>query len=56
MKLTNGGTATAYNHCGDMDLCARLTYPNGDVLSSTPKAQRCVSRTICISFCRMQAV
>jgi hypothetical protein len=33
MKLTNGGTATAYNHCGDMDLCARLTYPNGDILS-----------------------
>lgn len=33
MKLTNGGTATAYYHCGDMDLCARMTYPSGDVLS-----------------------
>ena len=32
MKLTNGGTATAFYHCGDMDLCARVTYPTGEVL------------------------
>jgi hypothetical protein len=33
MHLTNGAVATAYDHCGDMDLCARITYDNGNVLS-----------------------
>jgi hypothetical protein len=33
MKLINGGTATAFYHCGDMDLCGRVTYPDGSSLS-----------------------
>ena len=33
MHLTNGAVATAYEHCGDMDLCAKIVYPNGDLLS-----------------------
>jgi len=33
MHLTNGAIATAYDHCGDMDLCARIAYDDGNVLS-----------------------
>jgi hypothetical protein len=33
MHFTNGAVATAYDHCGDMDLCAKLVYSNGNVLS-----------------------
>jgi hypothetical protein len=33
MKLSNGATATSYNHCGDMDLCARITNADGSILS-----------------------
>ena len=33
VKLTNGGTAVTFYHCGDMDLCARVTYPSGNILS-----------------------
>jgi hypothetical protein len=33
MHLTNGAVATAYNHCGDMDLCARIAYDSGNALS-----------------------
>jgi hypothetical protein len=33
MQLTNGATATSYDHCGDMDLCAKIAYDNGNVLS-----------------------
>lgn len=33
MHLTNGAVATSYDHCGDMDLCARIAYDDGNVLS-----------------------
>jgi hypothetical protein len=33
IHLANGGVATSYNHCGDMDLCARIAYDNGNSLS-----------------------
>src|ERR1700734_775165 len=33
MHFTNGAIATAYDHCGEMDLCAKLVYGNGNVLS-----------------------
>ena len=33
MKLTNGSVATTYDHCGDMDLCGRITNADGSVLS-----------------------
>ena len=33
MRLTNGAIATAYDHCGDIDLCAKIVYPNNIVLS-----------------------
>jgi hypothetical protein len=33
IRLTNGALATAYNHCGDMDLCAKVAYDNGNTLS-----------------------
>jgi hypothetical protein len=33
IHLTNGATATSYDHCGDMDLCAKIIYDNGNVLS-----------------------
>ena len=33
MHLTNGATATSYDHCGDMDLCAKIAYENGNLLS-----------------------
>lgn len=33
INLTNGAVAVSYNHCGDNDLCARITYQDGRVLS-----------------------
>jgi hypothetical protein len=33
MHFTNGATATSYDHCGDMDLCAKIAYDNGSNLS-----------------------
>jgi hypothetical protein len=33
MTFTDGTVARSFGHCGDMDLCATITYPNGDVLS-----------------------
>jgi hypothetical protein len=33
MHLTNGAVATSYDHFGDMDLCARIAYDDGNVLS-----------------------
>ena len=33
MHLTSGAVATAYDHCGDMDLCAKMVYDNGNILS-----------------------
>src|ERR1700722_12705118 len=33
IHLTNGGGATSYDHCGDMDLCAKIVYDNGNLLS-----------------------
>ncbi len=33
MHLTNGAVAVSYDHCGDNDLCAQITYPDGHVLS-----------------------
>jgi hypothetical protein len=33
MRLTNGATALSYDHCGDMDLCAKIVYDDGNVLS-----------------------
>jgi len=33
MRLSNGATATSYHNCGDMDLCARVAYTDGSVLS-----------------------
>jgi hypothetical protein len=33
LRLTNGATVTSYDHCGDMDLCAKIAYDNGSSLS-----------------------
>jgi hypothetical protein len=33
VHLTNGAIATPYSHCGDMDLCAKIAYDNGNLLS-----------------------
>ena len=33
IRLTNGAKATSFTHCGDMDLCASITYDNGNTLS-----------------------
>ncbi len=33
MHLTNGATATSFDHCGDMDLCAKIAYVDGNLLS-----------------------
>ena len=33
MHFTSGAVATPYQHCGDMDVCAKVAYANGDVLS-----------------------
>ncbi len=33
IHLTNGAIATSYDHCGDMDLCAKVAYPDGTALS-----------------------
>jgi hypothetical protein len=33
IHLTNGALANAYDHCGDMDLCAKIVYDSGNVLS-----------------------
>jgi hypothetical protein len=33
VKLSSGATATSYHNCGDMDLCARVVYTDGSVLS-----------------------
>ncbi|HEX8806056.1 MAG TPA: hypothetical protein VF741_03860 [Candidatus Aquilonibacter sp.] len=33
ITFTDGARARTYGHCGDMDLCATITYPNGQTLS-----------------------
>jgi hypothetical protein len=33
IHFTNGAVGTAYDHCGDIDLCAKFVYDNGNVLS-----------------------
>jgi hypothetical protein len=33
IRLTNGATGVSYNHCGDNDLCARISYQDGSALS-----------------------
>jgi hypothetical protein len=33
IHLTNGASATTFTHCGDLDLCARISYNDGSVLS-----------------------
>lgn len=33
VHLTNGAIGVSYNNCGDNDLCARITYRDGSVLS-----------------------
>jgi len=33
MHLTNGAIATSYDHCGEMDLCAKIAYPTGSSLA-----------------------
>jgi len=33
IHLTNGAVATSFDHCGDMDQCANVTYPDGGQLS-----------------------
>lgn len=33
IQFTNGAQAVTYFNCGDTDLCAVVTQPNGDVLS-----------------------
>jgi hypothetical protein len=33
MHFTTGAVATPYAHCADLDLCAKVAYANGDVLS-----------------------
>ncbi len=33
IHLTNGALATTYDHCGDMDLCAKIAYDDGRALS-----------------------
>lgn len=33
IKFTNGASAVSYTHCGDADLCASITNPDGSILS-----------------------
>lgn len=33
IHLTNGAVGVSYNHCGDNDLCAQITYQDSRVLS-----------------------
>lgn len=33
IRLTNGAVAVSYDHCGDNDLCGRISYQGGGVLS-----------------------
>lgn len=33
VRLTNGATAVSYDHCGDNDLCGRISYQDGSMLS-----------------------
>jgi hypothetical protein len=33
VHLTNGATAVSYDHCGDNDLCGRISYQDGSTLS-----------------------
>jgi hypothetical protein len=33
ITFSDGAVATAFDHCGDADLCATIAYPNGDKLS-----------------------
>jgi len=33
VTFSDGSVATASNNCGDTDLCATVSYPNGDKLS-----------------------
>jgi hypothetical protein len=33
MHFSDGALASAYDHCGDADLCATIQYQNGSVLS-----------------------
>jgi hypothetical protein len=32
MTFSDGAIATAYDHCGDADLCAKIKYRDGDAL------------------------
>jgi hypothetical protein len=32
ITFSDGAIATAFDHCGDADLCATIAYPNGDQL------------------------
>jgi hypothetical protein len=33
ITFSDGAVATAFDHCGDADLCATITYPNEDAVS-----------------------
>jgi hypothetical protein len=33
IHLTNGATAVSFDHCGDNDLCGRISYQDGNMLS-----------------------
>jgi len=33
ITFSDGAVATAYDHCGDADLCATIAYPSGELLS-----------------------
>jgi hypothetical protein len=33
ITFSDGAVATSFDHCGDADLCATITYANGDELS-----------------------
>jgi len=32
VTLTDGAVASGYDHCGEADLCAKITYRDGDAL------------------------
>jgi hypothetical protein len=32
MTFSDGANVTTFDHCGDADLCANISYPNGDSL------------------------
>ncbi len=33
MNFSDGSKAETFDHCGDADMCARISYPSGDVLT-----------------------